>query len=279
MFKSLFAKAIVPVALAVTGFVVVSGLLLYQAIKQDMIRSAVQYETNLAQVVVKSTRQTMLKDDRDTLTNVISNIGQMSGVEHARIFNKKGIIMFSRDVTEINRSMDKKASGCIECHLGEEPTHILGKMEQARRFINDRGQEVMAITAPIYNEPDCFNAACHVHRPDQKILGTLDIGLDQAPLRQELKTLQSRMAMFSILLLLLTVTGITALLKLNIFDPINRLISYTGGLLAGEKDPPFPVIKGDLRQLAGNIRQVTRKTRISREAPGPPGSSSSDKEE
>ncbi|MDZ4164811.1 MAG: hypothetical protein U1C55_06755 [Smithellaceae bacterium] len=269
MFKSITAKAILPVALAVTGFVSVSCILLYVAIKQDMIQSAVQYETNLAQMVVKSTRQTMLKDDRQTLANIISNIGQTSGIEHVRIFNKKGIIMFSREGTEINRSVDTKASGCIECHTGDEPAHILGKMEQARRFINDRGQEILAITAPIYNEPDCFTAACHFHRPDQKILGTLDIGLDQAPLQQGLKALLNRMVMFGILLLLLTITGITALLKLNIFDPINRLSSYTGGLLAGEKDLPFPTIKGDLRQLARNIQQLTRATASSRGTLGP----------
>ncbi len=284
MFRSLFAKAIVPVALAATGFVVVSCLLLYTAIKQDMIRSAVQYETNLAQVVVKSTRQSMLRDDRDTLANVISNIGQMSGVEHVRIFNKKGIIMFSRDGKEINRAVDKKVSGCIECHSAEKPTHMLGKMEQARRFTNDRGQEVLAITAPIYNEPDCFTAACHAHRPDQIVLGTLDIGLAQAPLQQELKTLRNRMFMFSMLLVLLTVTGITALLKLNIFDPINRLSSYVSGLLAGGKDMPFPTLKGDLGQLAHDIRQLTREITAPRDhklpakEPGPLGPSSSHQE-
>ncbi len=270
MIRSLLAKTIVPVALTAAGFIVVSCILLYTTIKQDMIHSAVQYETNLAQVVVKSTRQTMLKDDRDTLRNVISNIGQMSGVEHVRIFNKKGIIMFSRDGTEVNRAVDKQVSGCIECHRGAEPSQFLGKMEQARRFTNDRGQEILAITAPIYNAPDCFTAACHAHQPDQKILGTLDLGLDQAPLRKELATLRYRMVSFGVLLLLLTVTGIAALLKRSILDPISRLARYTGGLRRGGQAPPFPALKGDLAQIAGDIRQLTQERQSATDEHGGP---------
>ena len=45
MLKSLTARAIVPVAVAVTGFVVVCCILLFSALKTDMISDAVSYET------------------------------------------------------------------------------------------------------------------------------------------------------------------------------------------------------------------------------------------
>ena len=114
--KSLTARAIVPVAVAVTGFVVICCILLYSVMKADMINDAVIYETNLADTIVKSTRYAMLKSDRDMLSNIICNVGQQKGVEHVRIFNKKGLIMFSEDPTELNRFVDKKTAGCIGRH-------------------------------------------------------------------------------------------------------------------------------------------------------------------
>ena len=146
--KSLTARAIVPVAVAVTGFVVICCILLYSVMKTDMVSDAVKYETNLADTIVKSTRYAMLKSDREMLTNIVMNIGQQKGVEHVRIFNKKGLIMLSGDPTELNRFVDKKTAGCIGCHAGATPSATLGAMEQARRFVNDRGMEVIAITTP-----------------------------------------------------------------------------------------------------------------------------------
>ena len=81
MLKSISARAIVPVTIAVTGFVIVGCILLYSVMKADMTAEAVKYETNQANMIVKSTHYAMLKDDRETLRNIIDNIGTQGGVE------------------------------------------------------------------------------------------------------------------------------------------------------------------------------------------------------
>ena len=100
--RSIAAKAVVPVAVAVTGFVVVCCILLYSFIKGDMLNSAIQREVNLAGIIVKSTRYAMLHDDRESLRNIISNIGEQSEVEHSRIFNHSGLIVYASDPEEVN---------------------------------------------------------------------------------------------------------------------------------------------------------------------------------
>ena len=57
---------------------------------------------DLADTVIKSTRYAMLHDDRETLSQIINNIGDQNQVEHVRIFNKKGLIMFSHSPAEID---------------------------------------------------------------------------------------------------------------------------------------------------------------------------------
>ena len=259
MFKSFTARAIVPVVLAVTGFVIVSCILLYSHMKSDLINDAVSYETNLADTIVKSTRFAMLKSDRETLRNMIDNVGAQQRMEHVRIFNKKGLIMFSEDHTEINQMVDKSAAGCIGCHASAVPTASLGVMQQARRFVNDKGVEVVAITAPIYNEPACYTADCHFHNAGQKVLGTLDLGVSAAPLLKTLSIMKSRLIVFSFLVLILTIGGVCALLRRNVFVPLKDIIEFTAELNRGNIDATPPAHNGELKDLSNNIAGLARR--------------------
>lgn len=206
-------KVLASVSILVFSVVVTSCVFLYSVIKTNMINDTIQHETYLADTIIKSTRYAMLKDDRVTLGNIINNIGERESVEHVRIFNKKGLIMFSSRPAEIHQLVDKNAAGCIVCHAGPVVATSMGRMEQARRFINQRGKHVLAITAPIYNEPDCSNAACHFHPVGQKLLGTLDIGLSEELLRESLAAMYRTIITFCITVLILTLGGITILLR------------------------------------------------------------------
>ncbi len=201
------------VSVLVLCVVITSCMFLYSVIKTNMINDRIQHETDLAETIIKSTRYAMLKDDRITLGNIISNIGEREFVEHVRIFNKKGLIMFSSRAEEIRQVVDKKAAGCIVCHAGPVVASQMGRMEQARRFINERGKHVLAITAPIYNEADCSSAACHFHPAGQKILGTLDIGQSEELLEKSLSAMKRTIIAFSVINLLLIVGGISFLFK------------------------------------------------------------------
>ncbi len=152
MFNNFASKAIVPVALSLTGFVIICSIFLYSSIKGDYMKDAVRQETSLANTVVGSTRYSMMTDDRESLYQIIDSIGSQKGIEHLRIFNKEGVIMFSSNAGELNQVVDKTTVGCVECHSGSEPAVHLGSMELARRFVNAKNHNVLAITVPIYND-------------------------------------------------------------------------------------------------------------------------------
>lgn len=256
MGMSLSGRAIVPVSITVTGFVVVCCLLLYQAIKQDMMQDTVSHETALAQTVVGSTRYAMLKADRETVQNIVATVGSQQGVEQVRIFNKRGEIMFSSRPEEMHRLVDRKSAGCIVCHEGASPLTTMGSMQQARRFTNERGEAVVAITAPVYNEPDCYTAACHVHPASQKLLGTIDISLSQKTLLASLASLRSRMALFSVMVLILSIAGVSAILRRSIFIPVQRLESYALQLAAGHRDLEPPDLTDELETVSRTLQEL-----------------------
>lgn len=265
MFKSLAGRALVPVGIAVTGFVVVCFLLLYSAIKNIVDRDSAVNATNLADTVLKSTRYAMLKNDNEILTTVIQNVGQQKGVEHIRIFNKKGVINNSTQPEELHRQVDKTAEGCIICHAGAVPVATLGKMEQVRIFKNGQGEETISITTPIYNEPECYNASCHMHPAGQKVLGTLDIGLSRKTLLDSLASIRNQMIAFTIMILVLTVGGVTALLIRSVFQPLQKLSRLA--LQAENEELPanlpahFP---RELDRIAQSLYNLSRKLRAAR---------------
>jgi methyl-accepting chemotaxis protein len=164
--------------------------------------------------------------------------------------------MFSKDPGEVHQYVNKNSPGCFNCHAGTVPSATLVDMQKARTFINEKKIEVLAITAPIYNEPACFTASCHVHPAEQVVLGTLDIGLDRTPLERTLSLLRSRMVLFSLMVLILTVGGVSALLGRNVFQPIKTLTDFTDRAADGTLMDNFPKIEGELGRLAENFRKL-----------------------
>lgn len=237
MFATLAGRALIPVGLAVTGFMVVCCLILFSVIREDLHRDEIINATNLADTILKSTRYAMHKSDRETLATIIKNLGEQKGVDHVRIFNKQGIVAFSSRLNEINRQVNKDAEGCIICHKGPVPVSNLGTMQQARTFKNQEGIDVMSITAPIYNEPDCSITVCHPS--GQKVLGTLDIGLTRVALNRSLAMLRIQMIIFTIMSLILTIGGVVTLLMRNVFLPVQRLRNYVESA-ANKDDIPEP---------------------------------------
>lgn len=255
MFQSIATRSIIPVGLAVTGFVGICCLSLYSIMKQDMINDAAQHGRNIANTVVLSTRYAMLYNDRQHLGNIIANIGQHRGVEHLRVFNHYGVITFSRNQSEIGNQVNKQVEGCSGCHSGAKPAEQLVAAKQTRRFVNERGVEVLAMSQPIYNEPTCATN-CHYHLASQKVLGMLDIGLDQGPLQNSLALMRYRMIVFTLMTLALTVGGTAALLNRAFFVPLKKLIAVTSKHEDGEAVKQLESGYGELSVLARNYRSL-----------------------
>lgn len=267
MFGNLATRAIIPASLAVTGFVVVCCFLLYGFVKEDITRDTVNHETSLADTVIKSAHYSMLKADQEGMHRIIANIGSQDGVEHIRIFNRKGVISYSNDKSELNHTVDKDSAGCKGCHAGAVPLASLGRMEQARRFVNKKGVPVIAITTPIYNEPACASAACHIHPDKQKVLGTLDIGLSAAPLNHTLSVISSRMILFCLMVLLLTIGGVAAILRRSVFLPLSNLVEYTSLRRKDFPEKEHPCSGCEIKDLEYNFRLMEEHLRTILAAP------------
>lgn len=259
MFKTVAAKMLVLVAFVTAGFVTVCCLVLYSSMKSDRIEESVHQANDISSLVLKATRYSMLKEDRETLHNIVRSVGEESRVKHVRIFNKKGVVVFSGEDAEEGRKVDERAEGCAVCHAGQTPAKSLGPMEQARRFVDEKGNPVMAITAAIYNEPGCSDGGCHRHPPQQAVLGTLDIGLSEAPLVRNLGVMSQRLAVFSGMLVLLVVGGVAALLQMNVVMPLKRVVAYMRAVAVHDTSVEEPAVEGEFDEVIKAVRKTHGK--------------------
>ncbi len=265
MFRQFATREIINVAMVVTGFTIVCCILLYTFVKADMTKDSVLYEAALADTILKSMRHEMIRSDRESLQQTIRDIGKQERVRYARIFNCSGVISFSSDPAETGGQVDRSSQACGKCHRGPKPSTTLDPMEQASVYVGAGGEKIMSLMTPIYNEPACSNGGCHYHPREKVLLGGMDFGLSQEHLEHSLARLRLRMVIFCVMILILTVAGVTALLWRGVMQPLRDLVDYAGQCYEGKQDSDLPLGGSEISRI-GEILQ-----RFASERPEPPG--------
>ncbi|MCP5104332.1 MAG: HAMP domain-containing protein, partial [bacterium] len=244
MLKTINAKLILSIGfITILIFGIFSYIFINHQNKQ-LIAEVFRGASIFSDTVARSTRYDMLMDDREGVHQMIENIGDQSGVEVVRVFNKEGKIMFSTNKKEMNTYVDKNAEACYICHAAEKPLERLSTLERSRIF-QSKNHRVLAMITPIYNEPDCYSAACHAHSQDQRVLGVLDVGMSLLDVDNELK----RNQVLSIVFTLGAIMCISSILALFIHrlvtKPVKQLVSATEKVALGNLDIELSEKTGD----------------------------------
>ena len=263
MFRQFATREIVNVAVVVTGFSIVCCILLYTFVKADMKEDSVLYESALADTILKSMKHDMVLSDRESLQETISNIGQLERVKYARIFNHSGVITYSSNSGEVGNTVDQDSDACKKCHRGPKPVTSLVPMEQASVYVSGDGEKIMSLMTPIYNEASCSTGYCHYHPPEKVLLGGMDFGLSQEQLDASLARLRLRMIIFCVMILILTVAGVTALLWRGVMQPLSELVDYASRCYEGKHGDGPPIGSSEIN----HIGEILQKLAMSRSIP------------
>ena len=139
-------------------------------VMQEIVLSA--RRTNA--LLLRSMRQSMLRNRLEDVAQTINALGSEPGVEDIRIYDKKGSVIFSTNVGEIGQEADLRAEQCIVCHIGQEPLEHIPETAGSRIITSPNGYRILGVVDPILNEPTCAAPSCHPSPSKQKILGMLD---------------------------------------------------------------------------------------------------------
>jgi two-component system NtrC family sensor kinase len=232
-------------------------------INESVIKSAI----HASDLIKRSARYSMLKNDRENLSNIITTIGQEKGMEGIRIYNKPGKIAFSNDLGEVNTIVDKKIEQCYVCHEKEPAQVHLTTKNRIRILTSPQGYRVLGLINPIENEPECYSAGCHGHSPKDKLLGLLDVKMSLKSVDEETYRTRKKMVLFSCIMILVTALLFAGFILRLVHIPIRKLAKGTREVANLNLDYAIDFVsKDEMGELARSFNQMTKQLKTANEA-------------
>ena len=237
----------------------VTTLLFIRHRQADMQAVVADHVMQIADVVVASTRYTMLLNKRDIAEKIIEDIGQQKGIERLRVISKDGTIIHSNRKSEIGYSIEQKDEPCIRCHQTSEPLKRVADDKRWQVFADPSGSHrVLASMHAIRNEPTCASASCHEHPASQTVLGIVDIAYSLDAIDRDMRKHAIHIAAISFAFIVLVTLSLGYLLQRMIYRPLKDLEAGAKKIKAGQLDQAIPVRSADeFGRVAGSFNDMT----------------------
>jgi two-component system NtrC family sensor kinase len=264
--KSLAVKLIFFIAVILILTIGIFALININIQKKYLIGEMQQDAVRLSQIIEKSIKHDMLTARSDYIQRTLENIGEQEGIEHIRIFDKKGKIIAADSTDEIGISIDRQEEACYTCHSNKEPLKRLPTSDRTRTFKMENGDRILGIINPIYNETQCFTSACHFHPEDQNVLGVMDILISLNRFDKQIGTSRKQILIYFFFTFLLISAGISLFIVLFVNTPIHKLIEGTRRIAEGDLNYRIRSYHSDeIGELGKSFDYMTTELKKSRE--------------
>lgn len=258
MHISLIAKLTFATSLILLVFMGILDNINLKNFRKVMIDYAVSNAEEVADVINQSAYDAMMKNDKTSLYHMIGRIAESKNIEHIRLIDPQGKVVFSNIKDEIGAVIGKHADECITCHNAAGPGVPTSSINRSRIIVARSGQEVLGFTKAIYNQPACFVASCHFHDKNDTVLGLLDISISLEMLRQKSHEYRLEFVMLTCLLLLMIGMLVTILTHYLVDIPVQRLVRHSDLVALGHFESRVPVSSRDeLGELSEAVNRMT----------------------
>jgi len=255
--ESLLLKLLISVGLLLLLSLAVWGFFNFRYMQKKMLDNITAGTQRLSNTIRQGTHYAMMLNSRDDIRQIITNIAKQPDIVTIRIYNKQGEIKFSNQDKEIDTVTNIKDEACYICHRTDPPVDEVKLGETVRTFHSESGYRLMGVISPVYNEPGCATDACHVHPPDKKVLGAIDLVVSLEEADRELARYERNLVALAGFIFLATSAMIYFFIYRFVNYPIKNLIEGTRLIEKGEYAAPMKVKQPDeMGQLATAIRQM-----------------------
>lgn len=229
---------------------------------QETIVECAQRFSNL---IKRSTHYDMLLNRKEDVHRIIRTIAREPGVVGVRIYDKQGVIIFSADSGEIGERVDLRAEACVSCHSQTTPLEAVPETSRVRVFDRPDIGRALGLINPIENAPECFNAACHAHPPDQTVLGVLDVRMSMTEADSRLAATRRANVIAGVLVALVAGLFSAVFILRLVRRPVHQLIAGAERVASGALDTKITVGgQNEIGQLASTFNRMTQDLREAR---------------
>ena len=237
--------------------VLFTGLILKYR-QEDLQAVVSRHVTQIAEVIVASTRYAMLVNEREIAEKIIEDIGKQKGIERVRVISAAGTIIHSNHPAEIGYSVEQNEEPCVNCHQTSKPLQQVPDDKRWKVIETPGGHRALGTMHAIRNERTCSSAKCHEHPVDQSVLGIVDIAYSLDEIDQSMKTQAVHVIGISVGFILLFSVSVGLLLQRLIYLPLKDLESGAEKIAAGNLNVDLPVRHDDeFGHVAGSFNHMT----------------------
>jgi two-component system, NtrC family, sensor kinase len=244
--------------------------LTYAAVRiqqSHIMENVVANATRVSDVLVRSTRHSMLLNEKGDVHNIIASVGGEPGFEGIRIYNKQGEVIFGTVPAELHTKVDLNAEACVICHSSARLDSISQVNPGLTRiFAKPNGERILGLITSIRNEQQCSDAACHAHPQSKTILGVLDVKMSLAQIDDHLNESRNQLLVFSGVAILLISFISGGFIWIVINRPVKRLTGGMNMVSSGRLDQKLETTsKDELGELAQTFNRMTEDLAKARE--------------
>jgi two-component system NtrC family sensor kinase len=261
MQKKIGIKLVIVVGIAAITTIGIYAYVNIQSQSEVLLKEVERHGIQLSETVKNSTRLEMLEYNRDHLQETISHISEDPCLQEINILNKDGQIVYSTHKDKIGNLLDVQNGYCIMCHAQDRPLTQLSNAEKTIIYkTHEDSARVLGITNPIYNEQSCWQADCHIHPQDKKLLGILQVTLCLHEVDKQIENSKIHAGVFAIIAILAISVIIGIFVKRWVDNPVNSLLEATKQVASGNLNYMIKNLGTDeLGLLAKSFNNMTKK--------------------
>ncbi len=264
--KSLAGKLIIAIGLLI---IIGGGISWYTLIsngKKILTKNAIQYTASYSELIKKSTRYGMLTFHRESIQHTIDSISLTENIKRVRIFDSKGRIFYSSRHEEIGQMVDRTSTACIGCHSDpERPSITLTSKNQWTIYESKDGYRILTVVDPVYNEPSCYTATCHVHHQEKRVLGILQTDFSLSSVDKTIQKQTVDTTSYALVFMGITSIILYFVLRSFVLKPVSMLSNGMDKVSDGNLDQTVQITSRDeLGLLANSFNVMTRDIKIAR---------------
>ncbi len=247
--------------LLVSSMAVVFGVLGYlniQLHRRHLERDALADAARTSSVIKRNTSYYMLRNQRDGLYHIITEMAEEPGMARIRIINDQGRISFSSDPTEMNKFLDRSMKAQDVPPSGDSTIQMSNLKESFYTYRLPNNERALGVIDPIENSSACSNAECHAHPAEAKTLGILDTNISLASSERSVAESTRQVLIYTILAVLGVAVLISAFVRRMLGGPLRALTVGTHRLGLGELGYQIHLqSSGELQELANSFNTMS----------------------
>lgn len=236
-----------------------------QTDRRNLMDNTVSFASSFSEMVKRSIRYDMLKFQMEGIQSTLESIAASDSVKRTRLFDRRGRVAYSSDRNEVGRTVDTGSPSCSGCHDASLPRSTLARERQWTIYGEGSGQRVLSFVEPIYNEPDCFTAACHVHQPGQRVLGVLATDFPLGHIDTRIRRQMMNNSIYLLSFLAVSAFLLSMVLWRFVLRPVKTLSRGMERVSTGDLSQKVSVPSNDeIGRLALNFNDMTGELSVAR---------------